>query len=233
MTDFASLGAPATFSDPVSRQSAFRAARRHSGRVRLLRRLIVLGSTIGVVGVLGYALFNPFRTAIPSVSIDSLGLNGTKITMEHPKLSGFRSDGRPYTLDARTAVQDAKTPNVLELHEIDAQVTMADKSVIHVISELGTYDSSKETMKFDHDVHMTSDSGLDVRMASAFVAFKQGVADTQEPVNVVMNSSTVSADSMHMADNGKEVSFLGHVHSVMLPGEPQAGRPSPAKEARP
>ena len=144
---------------------------------------------LGIAAVLMFAFFNPFRVAIPSVSIDSVGLNGTKVTMDHPKLSGFKSDGRPYTLNARTAVQDARTPNILELHEIDAHVTMANQSIVHVVSELGTYDSSKETMTFDHDVHLTSGAGYDVRMASAYVEFKTGVVDTRAPLTVVMNSS--------------------------------------------
>lgn len=230
MTDFASLGAPDPYAAPASRHAAFRAAGRHTSRVRWLRRFILLGSVIGIAAVLVFAFFNPFRVAIPSVSIDSVGLNGTKVTMDHPKLSGFKSDGRPYTLNARTAVQDARTPNVLELHDIDAHVTMADQSVIHVVSELGTYDSSKETMTFDHDVHLTSPAGYDVHMANAYVEFKNGVVDTRQPLTVVMNSSTVSADSMHMADNGKEATFEGHVHSVMLPtAAAPKGAPSDVK----
>ena len=217
MTDFASPGVPEPLAVPMSRHAAFRAAGRHTSRVRFLRRIILFGSIAAVAAILGFAFFNPFRVAIPSVSIDSVGLNGTKVTMDHPKLAGFKSDGRPYTLDARTAVQDARTPNILELHELDAHVTMSDKSIVHVVSSVGTYDSSKETMVFSQDVHLTSDTGYDVRMANAFVEFKTGVVDTRAPLTVVMNSGTVSADSMHMADNGKEVTFEGHVHSVMLP----------------
>lgn len=225
MTDFASFGAPEPGLAPMSRHSAFRAAGRHSRRVKVLRRVILLGAVAGVAGVVFFAFFNPFRIAIPSVTIDSLGLNGTKVTMDNPKLAGFKGDGRPYTLTARMAVQDARTPSLLELHDLDAHVTMADKSVIHVVSSLGTYDSSKETMTFDKEVHMTNESGLDAHMANAYVEFKNGVVDTREPLTVVMSSSKVSADSMHVADDGKEVTFEGHVHSVMLPANMQ---PAPA-----
>lgn len=218
MTDFARLASPEPLAAPVPlpRYAAFRAAGRHTKRVRLLRRIILAGAVLGLIAVLGFAL-NPFRKGLPAVSIDSLGLNGTKVTMDHPKLAGFKSDGRPYTLNAREAVQDARSPNILELHDLDAHVTMSDKSVAHVVSSFGIYDSSKETMTFDHDVHLTSNSGYDVHMSSAFVAFKDGVVDTQAPITVVMNSGTVRADSMHMGDDGKEISFVGHVRSVMVP----------------
>lgn len=233
MTDFASFGTPEPGLAPMSRHSAFRAAGRHSKRVRFLRRAILLGSIAGVAGVVFFAFFNPFRIAIPSVTIDALGLNGTKVTMDNPKLSGFKGDGRPYTLTARMAVQDARTPSILELHDLDAHVTMGDKSVIHVVSSLGTYDSSKETMTFDKAVHMTNDSGLDAHMAKAYVEFKNGIVDTRDPVTVVMSTSKVSADSMHVGDNGKEVTFEGHVHSVMLPTNEQAVASNPSKGVGP
>ena len=217
MTDFASLASPEPLAAPAPRHAAFRAAGRHTKRVRFLRRTILAGAVIGVTAVLGFAFFNPFRIALPGVSVDSLGLNGTKVTMEHPKLAGFKSDGRPYTLNAREAVQDARSPNILELHDLDAHVTMSDKSVAHVVSSLGIYDSSKETMTFGHDVHLTSDSGYDVHMTKAYVEFKNGLVDTREPLTVVMSSGTVRADSMHMGDNGKEITVEGHVRSVMLP----------------
>lgn len=209
--------APEPMTAPASRLAAFRAAGRHTARVKFLRRSVLLGTVVGSVALLAFVLLDPFRNALPGVSIESLGLDGTRVTMEQPKLTGFRTDGRPYTVVAKRAVQDVKAPNILELHDVDAHVTMADKSVVHVVSSLGVYDSSKETMEFKHDVHLTSDSGSDVTMTSAFVEFKTGGVDTREPVTVVMTTQTVTADSMHMISNGKEVTFAGHVHSVMMP----------------
>ena len=219
MTDFASPVPLEPLRASAVRHEAFRLAGRHTWRVRLLRRLIATGSVLGLAGIFGFAFFNPFRLAIPSVSIDSVGLNGTKVTMDKPKLAGFKSDGRPYTLNARSAVQDARTPSILELVDLDAHVTLSDKSVAHVVSGSGIYDSSKETMTFPHDVRLTTDAGMDVRMTSAYVEFKSGIVDTQEPLTVVMNTGTVSADAMHMTDNGKAVTFEGHVHTIVLPAD--------------
>ena len=74
-----------------------------------------------------------------------------------------------------------------------------------------------------HDaIHLTSDNGLDARMKSAFIEFKTGLVDTREPLTVVMNTGTVSADKMHMTDNGKLVTFEGHVHTVVTPASTAA-----------
>lgn len=199
------------------RIEAFRAADRHTARVRLLRRLVLSGAVLGTVAVVVFAFFNPFRAVIPGVTIDGLGLNGSKVTMQHPKLTGFRADGRPYDLLASAAVQDAKTPNMLELHDIDAHVTMADQSIVHIVSAAGLYDSSKETMQLKTAIHLTSDKGLDAHLQSAFIVFKTGAVDTSDPVTVVMTTGTVTADSMHMTDNGATVTFEGHVQTTMTP----------------
>ena len=198
---------------------AFRSASRHSSHVRWLRRLILLGASAGCLGILAFVLFDPFRVALPaSVSIDSAGLNGSRVTMNRPKMSGFRKDGRPYDFIAKTAVQDMKVPNVLELNELDAHVTMSDKGVAHVTADLGTYDSSRENMDLRGNIHITSDSGYDIHMKTAHVEFSGGVVASNDPVMVVMKTGTVAADAMHMSGNGTDVTFEGHVHSVMLPG---------------
>ncbi len=234
MTDFATVtgrttglrqaardaSAPLDAAQP--RVDAFRAAGRHTARVRLLRRLVLSGAVLGSVAVVVFAFFNPFRVVIPGVTIDGLGLSGSKVTMQHPKLTGFRGDGRPYDLVASSAVQDAKTPNMLELHDIDAHVTMADQSVVHILSDSGLYDSSKETMRLKSAVHLTSDKGLDAHLQSAFIEFKSGLVDTREPLTIVMSTGTVTADSMHMTDNGAHAVFEGHVHSTVNPSESAA-----------
>lgn len=245
MTDFASdIGRPARAAVRGSghlgqteaagpRVDAFRAAGRHTTRVRVLRRLVLAGAVLGSAAVIAFAFFNPFRLAMPAVSIDGVGLSGSRVTMEHPRLTGFRSDGRPYDLVAASAVQDAKTPSVLELHSIDAHVTMADQSVVHIISDLGFYDSSKETMRLKSAIHLTSDKGLDAHMLSAMIEFKTGLVDTREPLTVVMSTGTVTADSMHMVDNGAKVTFEGHVNTTITPAATAAATANTLKGTAP
>lgn len=233
MVDVAnSYGAESRFDDRT-RQAAYRAAARHSSRVRWLRRFIILGAVGGPLAVVGLMALRTFGPTVPNLSLESLGLDGARITMDKPRLSGFRSDGRPYSLNARTAVQDARTPNLLELHEIDAHVTLGDRSVVHVASAVGVYDSSKETMTLSSDVHLTSDGGYDARMKSAFVNFKTNSVETHDPLTIVMSTGTVSADSMHMQANGTAITFEGHVHSTFLSAAGAGATPALLKGSAP
>lgn len=192
----------------------------------------MFGAVAGCAGVVLFVLFDPFRAVVPAdVSIDGAGLDGSRVTMNRPKMSGFRKDGRPYDFIAKTAVQDLKVPNVLELNELDAHVMMSDRAVAHVTADLGIYDSSRETMELNGNIHITSESGYDVRMVKAHVEFKQGSVVSAAPVTVVMKTGTVAADSMNMTGNGSEISFEGNVHSLMQPGAANAS-PKPTGAAR-
>jgi lipopolysaccharide export system protein LptC len=210
-------------------RQAFRTASRHTRRVKWLRRGIVACVAALSLGVVGYAFFDPFRAVLPAgVSISGAGLNGSRVTMAKPKMSGFRSDGRPYDFTADSAVQDLRKPNELELNQLDAHVTMPDKTVAHIVADKGFYDASKDIMDLVGNIHLTGASGYDVRMSKAHVQFKAGDVTTPEPVVVLMQSGSVNADSMTMTDNGKEITFTGHVHSVMLPASEATAAAAPA-----
>ena len=233
MTDIAHVAVQIPREPAGPRRDAFRAAGRHTARVRLMRRLVLLGAIGGSIAVLYFAFFNPFRITIAGVSVSGIGLGDGKVTMEHPKLTGFKADGRPYELLAEKAIQDVKKPNVLALEKIDAHVTMADKSVVHIVSDAGLYDSSKETMQMTRPVHLTSDNGLDANLQNAYIEFKTGLVDTPDPVTIVMTTGTISADRMHMIDNGRVATFEGHVHTVMTPAATAATTATALKGATP
>lgn len=203
---------------------AFRRAATHSLRVRRLRVSIMAGAVLLAAGVVGFAFLDPFRASVPpGVSIDGAGLSGSRITMAHPKMSGYRNDGKLYRFTAESAVQDLRQPNVLELNSLDAHVGMSDGTA-HIKALVGLYDTSREIMDLKGDIRITSDSGTDISMRSAHVEFNGGNVSSSEPVNVAMNAGTVSSDAMRMTGNGADVTFIGHVHSLILPATAPALR---------
>ncbi len=197
---------------------AFRAASRHSVRVKVLRFATLAGALALGGGIVLFTVFNPFR-GVDGVSIESASLSGTKVTMANPRLSGYHKDGRPYTITASSAVQDIKLPTIFELHDLQAQLTMGDKSLTKVSAATGVYDSASESMDLTSAVHIVGDTGLDVHAQDAKVSFKTSTVTTDKPVTVVMRGSTVDADRMQAVDGGRHVTFEGHVHSTMVPDQ--------------
>lgn len=199
------------------RAEAFRAAGRHTTRVRLAKRVIIGSAAAGAVGLALVTVFNPFRSLPENVSIQGLGVSGSRITMELPKLNGYRKDSRPYEVTARQAIQDLKKQNLIELVDLEARIEMADHGQGRVTARTGFYDTAKETMQLVKDVRMKSDSGYEVLLSKADIDFKAGTLSSQEPVRVLMRSSTISADRMNVIDGGKTLVFEGRVKTMILP----------------
>jgi lipopolysaccharide export system protein LptC len=208
------------------RAKAFAAAARHSARVRFLR-VALLGGIVATVGLLVcIALFDPFGRLAGGVSIGGIGVDGTKVTMAHPKLAGFRKDGRPFLVNAQEAVQDALHPTVVELHRIDADIALSQDGVAHLTANVGYYDSTKEHMDVSDNVRVKSPQ-YDVWLKSASIDFNRGHYASKEPVTIVTSTGTTMAgDAISADDNGKELMIEGHVTTNIPPasasGETQA-----------
>lgn len=214
----------------------YHAALRHSRRVRLLRRLIPVGAVLAVGAILFLAFFEPFRSIPEGVSVGAVKLNGTKVTMELPKLTGFKKDMRPYEVNAQWAAQDIKNPNVIELKEISARIALQDKSFANIEALNGIYDSGADKLDLKDDVRVRTDTGYDVRMKSAKIEFKAGNVTSSDPVAVRFSGGTIDANGLQMVDNGQRIVFLGRVHTIMKVGPDQPGpqtTATPAKGATP
>ena len=116
------------------RPTAFVDAGRHTARVQFLRRAII-AVCVGAVGLIGFILaFDPLhRLQIGGFSVASVGLEGTRIKMDRPRLSGYRADGLPYEIKANTVVQDTRRPKVFELDSVDAKLGVKDGSTLSLI----------------------------------------------------------------------------------------------------
>jgi lipopolysaccharide export system protein LptC len=207
--------------DSAARQR-YLAALRHSNRVRLLRRMIPVGALAVIGGVGFWAFYEPFKSLPEGVSVGAVTMNGTKVTMELPKLSGFKKDNRPYQVTARWAEQDIKNPSIIGLREVKAQIALQDRSMANVEALNGVYNSQTETMSLRDDVRVRTQTGYDVSMRSAEIEFKGGNVHTPDPVTVKFTGGSIAADSLDMFDNGQKVVFNGRVRTLMQVGVPAA-----------
>jgi lipopolysaccharide export system protein LptC len=224
---------PSPVGGDEARLRAFAAAQRHSRLVRFLRVAAPIGVVVGVAALIVGALFHPFRVKTAELSIGEVSVDGTKITMGQPKLTGFRRDGRSYVFTAAKAIQDVTRPTLVELHGVDGDLGMTDNDLLHIAAAVGFYDSVKQSLDLSQDVRIYN-SSYDVKLVSANIDFKTGVYQSDKPVIVVMaNGTTISADLASAVDNGDELTFSGHVRSTFSSEARAAGAPADMKGTNP
>jgi len=190
---------------------AFRAARRHSRLVRILRIAIPCTVAFALVIITLITYFNPLRMlAKLPINIDNLVVSGTKVTMEQPHLSGFTSDQRAYELVADTAAQDMTKPDIVELRNIRAKVQMQDKSNMEMTAVTGVYDSKSETLKLAREIVINT-TEYQGHLSEALVDIRNGNVVSDQPVEVNFLQGTLNANRLNIYDSGALLRFHGGV----------------------
>jgi lipopolysaccharide export system protein LptC len=196
---------------------AFRAARRHSRWVRIMRVAIPLAVVliIGVFSLLTY--LNPLRNlAKLPVDISDMVVSGTKITMEKPRMSGFTKDQRAYEFNADAAAQDLTKPDIVELKNIRAKMQMQDQSVIDMSADTGVYDTKHEMLKLDSNIVLISSNGNKGRLSEASIDIRKGNVVSDHPVELEFLQGVLNGNKLEIVDSGDEVRFHGGVNMVMM-----------------
>jgi lipopolysaccharide export system protein LptC len=210
-------------------ERAFRAARRHSKIVRVLRITVPVAVVAGCVVMFLITYFNPLRMlAKLPINLNDLIISGTKVTMEQPRMSGFTRDSRAYQLSADAAAQDLTKPDLVELHTIHAQVQMQDNTTMKMSAKNGLYNSKEETLKLENDIRLSSSSGYSGRLSEAFINIRSGNVVSDQPVELQMLQGKLNANKLEIVNNGDLVRFHdGVVMDLMLNG----GAALPQKKA--
>jgi lipopolysaccharide export system protein LptC len=213
-------------------ERAFRAARRHSRWVRVLRIAVPIAVVTGCVIMFLVTYFNPLRMlAKLPINLNDLIVSGTKVTMEQPRMSGFTRDSRAYQLSADAAAQDLTKPDLVELRNIHAQVEMQDKSMMKMSANNGIYNSKNETLKLESNIQLSSSSGYKGRLSEAMVNIRTGNVVSNQPVELEMLQGTLNANKLEIIDSGDLVRFHDGVVMDMMLNNPNSPAAAPQKKA--
>jgi lipopolysaccharide export system protein LptC len=208
---------------------AFRAARRHSRAVRVLRIGIPIMVVIGITIISLMTYFNPLRVlAKLPVNLDNLVVSGTKITMERPHLSGFTKDARAYEFTADAAAQDLTKPNIVELRNIRAKLAMQDKTTVEMSAATGIYDTKEEILNLNRDILLSSSNGYKGRLSQALVDVRKGNVVSDHPVELELLQGVLNANRLEITDSGDLVRFHGGVDMVLMLNDAAVPQPDSA-----
>jgi lipopolysaccharide export system protein LptC len=200
-------------------ERAYRAAVRHSRRVRILRIAVPAAAVLALAGGIGYpALLNPMRmlAKIP-VDIGSVVVSGTKIMMQQPRIAGFTRDNRRYDLTAQAAGQDVTKPDLVELQGIHATMEMQDNAAFDMTALNGLYNSKTELLTLSNNIVVTSTNGYEARLSEAVLDIHAGKIVSEKPVVVKTATSNIDANRMEVTDGGDVMRFERGVTMLLKP----------------
>ena len=213
---------------------AFADADRHTQRVRFLRRAIVV-VCVSATGLIGFvSVFDPLHRLKMGLSVGSVGISGTRVTMNDPKLSGTRRDGLAYEVKAATATQDTTVPSKLDLTGVDLRLGQADGSTTRITALNGRYDTDAEKLDLVGTVRFRNEGHYDMAFEAAVMNLRGGEISTDRPVTVTIPGGRIEGDSVVFSEQTRLAVFDGNVRSVFSQdGEPALAEAIPPKALPP
>lgn len=185
--------------------AAFRSARRHSGRVRALKLALPALALLMVVGFFGKSWLA--STAGIALNLVGSAVEGGRLVMADPRLDGYTSGDRAYTVTASRAIQDIGDTSRIDLEGIDARLPFDRDNWVTVMADRGAFHREANRLDLDSGVTIVTDTGLRARLKNASVDIKDGSLVTDDPVDVEGEGTRIEADSLKVTGNGSVLVF--------------------------
>jgi len=151
--------------------------------------------------------------------LGKLVINGTKVTMQQPRLTGFTLDSRPYEFTAKSADQDITKLDFMKLHQIQAKIEMEDKSIVNISANTGDYDMKSEMLILHDNIRLVSTTGYEARLSEAAIDVHKGTVLSEKPVWVKLVNGVINAKRLEVLNSGEVIRFGGGVAMTVQPDQ--------------
>lgn len=193
-----------------NRIRAFRAAKRHSVLVRLLRFLMPVAA-LGVGGLYFIPSKITVQTPLGEASIEDIGIAKEGLVMINPRIKGVHEKHGQYDIQAAKATPNVKDLDITTLDEINGTLIAPSNEKTTLTAPSGIFHSKKEELIFDNGVIVDGDAGMSGKLRYATAFFKENMLVSNEPVELTFHSSTINAQSMTFYSAENRVIFKGKV----------------------
>jgi lipopolysaccharide export system protein LptC len=148
------------------------------------------------------------------------------VRMVNARFHGTDEHGSPYAVTAVSATQPTGAPNVIQMEEPKADMTMQDGTWVALTAAAGVFHRDRHQVMLSGGVNVFHDQGYEFRSASAEVDLKGGTAVGNERVEGQGPFGQIQSEGFRILDRGHRLIFTGKARMTMLPG---AGSPLTAQ----
>lgn len=178
-----------------------------------------------VLVTLGWLAFKPQESSFV-LSRDRVDISPERLRMEQPRYFGADSSGRPFVVEAQSALQEAGETEIVSLTGIEANMQLQDATQLVVQSNRGVFFMSAKKLALVGDVDLKASNGYHLRTADAELDLDSHIATGERPVIGSgplghFRASAFTAD----IDQGR-VLFRGGVTAHITPSRPSGNAPA-------
>lgn len=178
------------------------------GKRALLSLAALLGLSIVVV-----AMFNSGESGGRVVLSGNEKTDAAPPMMLNPRYHGVDNKNRPFTVTAKSALQNKDGSVAIE--EVSGDMLMDEESWLAVNAKQGLIDKNGRDIELMGSVNMFYEGGYEFRSEYAKVLTDEGRAFGNQPIEGQCPSGTLQADSFEVTQNGQQLNFRQHVRVIL------------------
>jgi len=192
------------------RSKAFRAARRHSIAVKILKGMLPLAA-IAVVSLYFVPGKLSFDVGDATASIETVEVESGNLKMVNPTLSGVHDKYGRYEIRADTATQNVKTPQKVALNKVAGKLVSPEGDATRLTALSGLFHTKEKRLTFKQGLSISGRAGLSVKLRSATVHFADQLIVSNEPVSMKFRGSQITAQRLRLNTGKARAVFSGNV----------------------
>jgi lipopolysaccharide export system protein LptC len=201
------------------RTRSFRAARRHSMMVRLMK----LGLPLAALGVGALYIIPGSIKPRPDggPSIERIDITSGGLKMINPRFKGVHEKHGVYDVRADTALQHVSDPDLMTLDTINAELVSQQGQKTILTAPSGIFHRKKEEFTFDNGVTIGGEAGISGKLKTATSFMKENRLISNDPVTLGYQGHRIDADSVEFFTAESRAIFTGNVrvHLERAPGQ--------------
>jgi lipopolysaccharide transport protein LptA len=185
------------------RSLTLEAARQHTRRIQLLRKVLILMAA-GLVVMLGLQFMGGATTTFDNPNPEE------SVKMVNPRYSGRTADGLPFYLTADTATRTQERGNDVMLVKPVLEFIRADGAASSfVLAQGGTYNDVTKILNLEESVNLETDDGYVCKTTHARIFAREKRIEGEKPINCLGTFGAVNGQAYEINENYTEFVFKG------------------------
>ncbi|MAS87560.1 MAG: LPS export ABC transporter periplasmic protein LptC [Micavibrio sp.] len=180
----------------------------YSRFIRWMRVVVPIGL---ILLILSLFTWPQFQESMPELaqSEDGMDISQAQNTLVNPRYESLDNALRPYVVTAQRAELKGLKKEDVYLTAPRGHLIFSPERILDVKADNGIYNQEKQTLTLTNNVTLKHSEGYSLTTQSMFVDLKQGIAQSDEQVEITSPIGTLTAPSMVITDEGDNIRFNG------------------------
>jgi LPS export ABC transporter protein LptC len=144
----------------------------------------------------------------------------------NPRFQSTDKDLNPYTVTAKSAIQNQQNADLVKLDTPKGSMTMKDGAILNVEANAGSYEQKQEKLFLENNVILNHQSGYILQTQELRVDLKKGQAFSDKEVMITGTDGTINAAGLEGDLDNEILIFKGPATLTLNPKETLAPAPS-------